>query len=43
MYGEPLCEKCLHPMERHGYVLTKANGKEIRRCEIGICTCVVMK
>jgi hypothetical protein len=30
-------------MERHGYVLTKADGKEIRRCEIGVCTCVIMK
>ncbi len=43
MYGQPLCEKCLHPMERHGYVLTKVDGKEIRRCEIGVCTCVIMK
>jgi hypothetical protein len=30
-------------MERHGYVLTKVDGREIKRCEIGVCTCVVMK
>lgn len=41
MYG-PLCEKCLHPLESHGYVLTRVDGKEVRRCEIGVCTCIIM-
>ncbi|WP_415280742.1 hypothetical protein [Candidatus Nitrososphaera sp. FF02] len=43
MYGQPLCEKCLHPLDRHGLVLTRTQDREIRRCEIGVCSCVIMK
>lgn len=35
-----LCEKCLHPLERHAYVVAKTDGKEVRRCEIGVCHCI---
>jgi hypothetical protein len=37
-----LCIKCLHPMDRHTYVVARTDGKEVRRCEIGMCACVVM-
>ena len=40
-YSE-LCVKCLHPMERHTYVVARTDGKEVRRCEIGPCPCVIM-
>jgi hypothetical protein len=29
-------------MEVHNYVVARVDGKEVRRCEIGICSCVVM-
>ena len=42
LYDEPLCVKCLHPLASHTYVLARLNGKEARRCGIGVCTCIVM-
>jgi hypothetical protein len=42
VYGGNLCHKCLHPMEVHNYVVARVDGREVRRCEIGVCSCVVM-
>jgi hypothetical protein len=39
---ESLCHKCLHPMEVHNYVVAQVDGREVRRCEVGVCTCIVM-
>src|SRR5574341_1635852 len=41
-YNEPLCAKCLHPMELHTYVLARLDGREARRCSIGTCSCIIM-
>lgn len=41
-YNEPLCAKCLHPMELHTYVLARIDDREARRCSIGTCTCIIM-
>ncbi|NOJ27953.1 MAG: hypothetical protein DA330_08105 [Nitrososphaera sp.] len=43
VYGEPLCKKCLHPVELHSTVLSKlAGGNEIRHCEVGVCPCIII-
>jgi hypothetical protein len=43
VYGEPLCKKCLHPVELHSTVLSKlADGNEIRHCEVGVCPCIII-
>lgn len=41
MYGV-LCQKCLHPMQAHTYVVAHVDGREVRRCGIGVCACIVM-
>ena len=41
VYGE-LCQKCLHPMQAHTYVVAHADGREVRRCGIGVCPCIIM-
>jgi hypothetical protein len=42
MYNEPLCTKCLHPMNYHTEVIAHLNDMtEIRRCTIGMCLCIL--
>jgi hypothetical protein len=41
-YSDPLCTKCLHPQYLHSEMVSKLpSGLEIRRCTVGICSCIV--
>ena len=40
MYNEPLCIKCLHPINYHTEIDLQ-DTTEIRRCTIGICFCII--
>jgi hypothetical protein len=41
-YSDPLCSKCLHPQELHSEVVSRPpGGPEIRRCIVGMCSCIV--
>ena len=42
LYNEPLCRKCLHAEQLHTEVVSQlGGGAEVRRCTVGICSCVL--
>jgi hypothetical protein len=41
LYNDPLCKKCLHPENLHTEVVSRIDGREVRRCIVGICSCVI--
>jgi hypothetical protein len=42
MYNEPLCIKCLHPINYHTEIVADLQDTtEIRRCTIDICFCII--
>jgi hypothetical protein len=42
MYNEPLCVKCLHPINYHTEIVADLQDTtEIRRCTIDICFCII--
>ena len=42
-YSEPLCTKCLHAEQLHSEVVSRLPNGEIRRCTVGICSCLLTK
>jgi hypothetical protein len=42
LYKQPLCIKCLHPINYHSETIASVSNKtEIRQCTIGICLCII--
>jgi hypothetical protein len=42
MYNEPLCIKCLHPINYHTETVARLpDATEIKRCTIGACLCII--
>ena len=42
-YSEPLCKKCLHSEQLHSEVVSRLPNGEIKRCTVGICSCLLTK